>query len=56
MLTFGTPCVHPVAALVNIAYRILKLVTLSHFWVPKEGEITYNYEARRAEARHVKIY
>ena len=41
LLTFGTPFVHTVASIANIAYRILKLVTLSHFWVKKEGEENY---------------
>jgi hypothetical protein len=36
LLVIGTPFVHAVASLVNIVYRILKLVTLYHFWMPKD--------------------
>lgn len=49
-LTLGTPFVHPIAAIVNIAYRIKKLVILTHFWMDIEGEIEYNFKARLAEA------
>jgi hypothetical protein len=31
-----------------VAYRILKLVTLSHFWMPQEG--TYSFKARLKDA------
>ena len=50
LLTFGTPFVHTVASIANIAYRILKLVTLSHFWVKKEGEENYSFTARLKDA------
>jgi len=33
-LCFFTPLVHSVAMLINISYRIVRLVTLSHFWAP----------------------
>jgi hypothetical protein len=36
LLSLGTPIVHSIAAICNIAYRILKLVTLSHFWIEKQ--------------------
>lgn len=36
LLTLGTPFVHFAAAIANVAYRALKLVSFSHFWVPKE--------------------
>ena len=50
LLTFGTPFVHPFSLIVNMAYRILKLVTFSHFWVDKEGETKYDFKARLADA------
>lgn len=34
LLTLGTPIVHPIAAIVNIAIRVLKILSLSHFWLP----------------------
>jgi hypothetical protein len=48
LLTLGTPFVHSVASVCNIAYRILKLITFSHFWIKQKGE--YNIIARLAEA------
>lgn len=52
LLIAGTPFVHAVAPIVNIGYRILKLGSFSHFWVPKskEKEPEYNFKARRKEA------
>jgi hypothetical protein len=32
LLTIGTPLVHSIASIATIAYRALKLVTLSYFW------------------------
>jgi len=43
LVTLGTPIVHGIASLLNVAWRILKLVTLSHFWVPQKGN--YNFKA-----------
>lgn len=48
LVTLGTPIVHTIASLLNVAWRILKLVTLSHFWVPQKGN--YNFTARAKEA------
>lgn len=50
LLTLGTPIVHAIAAVVNVAYRIVKLVTLSHFWMPKDGEQSYNFKSRLKDA------
>ena len=50
LLTLGTPIVHTIASVVNVAYRILKLVTLSHFWMTKEGEKSYNFKSRLKDA------
>ena len=50
LLAFETPFVHPIASIVNIVYRILKLATLSHFWVKKGDETKYNFKARLADA------
>lgn len=51
MLLVGTPVIHPIMAICNIAFRILKLVTFSHFWAEKDGESTYNLQERRADAK-----
>jgi len=37
-LIFGTPFVHPIAAVVNALYRLFLLVTFVHFWKPLKGE------------------
>ena len=50
LLTLGTPIVHSIASVVNMAYRIVKLVSLSHFWRPREGEESYNFKARLKDA------
>jgi hypothetical protein len=50
LLTLATPCVHPVASIANVAYRILKLISFSHFWINKGGEAKYNFKARLADA------
>ena len=49
-LVLGTPFAHPVAAILYVPYRLLKLVTLSHFWIPKDEETTYNFKARLKDA------
>ena len=50
LLTLGTPIVHAVASAINVAYRILKLVSFSHFWMPKKKESSYNFKARLGDA------
>lgn len=50
LLTLGTPIVHSGASLVNIAFRILKLVSFSHFWIVKEGEKSYSFKERLKDA------
>lgn len=50
LLTLGTPIVHAIASLVNMAYRIIKLVSFSHFWMPRENEKAYSFTARLKEA------
>lgn len=51
LLTLGTPLAHPFVSIINIAYRILKLISLSHFWIEKKNEEKkYNFKARSADA------
>ncbi len=50
LLTLGTPIVHSVAAICNVAYRTLKILTLSHFWMEKEQEKSYNFKERLVDA------
>jgi hypothetical protein len=38
------------AAIANVAYRIAKLVTFSHFWIKKENEARYNFKGRLTDA------
>lgn len=49
-LTLGTPIVHAVASVLNVAQRVLKLAVGFHFWAPCENEKTYSFSARAAEA------
>jgi hypothetical protein len=37
LLAIGTPFIHCLASIANIAYRILKIVTGAHLWLPKDG-------------------
>ena len=50
LLTIVTPIVHGGASVVALAYRIIKLITLSHFWISKEGEKTYDFNDRLKDA------
>ena len=49
LLSLGTPFVHPVTSVVNVAYRIVKLASLSHFWIEKNGEAKYDFNSRLAD-------
>jgi hypothetical protein len=46
LLSIGTPFIHGLASIANIAYRILKIVTLAHLWLPKDGEKSYQIKQR----------
>lgn len=50
LLILGTPVVHSIAAVVCVAARIVKLVTLSHFWRDKSSEENYSFGARVLDA------
>lgn len=41
LLSIGTPIVHAIASIVNIAYRIAKLVSFSHFWMPDKDSSSF---------------
>ena len=45
-LAIGTPFIHPIAIVHNVAYRLLRTITLSRLWVEKEGETSYELRAR----------
>lgn len=47
LLMFGTPIVHAIASVLNLAYRILILITFSHFWFPRKED--YDLKARAME-------
>lgn len=49
-LIVAVPLVHTIGIALNIAYRIIKLVTLSHFWIKKEGEGKYDFKTRLKDA------
>jgi len=49
LLTLGTPIVHAVASIVNVAIKMFKLLTFSHFRAEK-NEKPYNFQARLASA------
>lgn len=46
LLTMGTPIVHVLAAVRNVAFIILKIMILVYFWIDKDGEDSYNFKAR----------
>lgn len=50
LLILGTPIVHSIASLVNVAYRIVKLVSFSHFWMDKKGEKSSSFKERLKDA------
>ncbi len=50
VLALATPIVYSIISVANIARRILNLVTLSHFWIEKEGETKYSLLERLADA------
>ena len=50
LLILGTPIYHFMASLLNVAYRIVKLVSFFHFWVDKEGEKSYSLKERFKDA------
>lgn len=41
LVTLGTPIVHTVASLINIAYRVALLVSFSHFWNIQDKQYTF---------------
>ena len=49
-LALGTPLVHTITSIAVIAFRLLKLATLSHFWMPKPEEKTYSIKNRLNDA------
>ncbi len=50
LLTLGTPIVHSIASLANVAYRIVKLISFSHFWITKGSEKSYSFKERLKDA------
>ena len=50
LLALGTPILQSVISLLNVVYRIVKLVSLSHFWFPKGGETSYSFKGRLKDA------
>jgi len=50
LLTLGTPIVHLIAGVCNAAFRALQIITLAHFWMPKDEERSYNFRVRLKDA------
>lgn len=50
LLTMGTPIVHVIASLVNVAYKIVKLVSFSHFRMNKEGKTLSSFQEKLKDA------
>jgi hypothetical protein len=50
LCTLGTPLVHAITSIVNVVYRIFKLITFVHFWLQKQDENKYDFKARLADA------
>ncbi len=45
-MILATPIVHSIASLVNVADRIVNLVSFYHFWTYKEEEKSYSFKGR----------
>jgi hypothetical protein len=50
LLALGTPFVQSISSIVYVVYRILKLISLSHFWIGKNEEANSSFKARLADA------
>lgn len=50
LLLLGTLLVHFIAGMMNVAYRALKLLSLSHFWIKKADEQGYFFLGRAQDA------
>lgn len=50
LATVGTPVCHTLSMIGHTAYRIAKLMTGAHFWIPKENEKAYSLKKRGLEA------
>ncbi len=50
LLALGTPVVHAIASVCNVAYRIAKVVSLSHFWMHHEKASKCSFKARALDA------
>ena len=50
LLLLGTPIVHSIGLIVNVAYRALRLLTLYHFWKDIGEDIHYDFGARVYDA------
>lgn len=46
LLSLGTPFVHTIASVINVAIRAIKILSLSHFLMPKAEEKTYSFKQR----------
>jgi len=46
LLAITVPIVHAAAACLSIAWKIMKLVTFSYFWIPTRRESKYNLKER----------
>lgn len=52
LLTLGTPIVHPVSSTANILYRVVKIISLFHFWGEVEEGKSSSLKARAKRARN----
>jgi hypothetical protein len=46
MVSCGTPFVHTVASIVNIAYRLFKILSFANFWLPQFDNKPYSFSNR----------
>jgi hypothetical protein len=50
LLTLGVPLIHPITAAVNVAYRVVKLVSFYHFWGIKDAQGRFNLKESLSKA------
>jgi hypothetical protein len=44
-LSLITPFAHLIATVVNVIYRVLKIISFANFWLPREGD-SYDFKGR----------
>jgi hypothetical protein len=49
MVACGTPFVHTIAAIANMAYRLFKIISFANFWLPQSDSKKHSFTDRLKE-------